>query len=66
MTMTKFTGWVTEMITFCKNGYTVPMAFATKIVEIQWLLLTKIGFLMYLLKTTPYTIGNFWEVTKVS
>jgi hypothetical protein len=44
--MTNFTGWVTEMFTFCKNGYTVAMAFATKIVEIQWLPLTKIGFLM--------------------
>jgi hypothetical protein len=48
MTMTKFTGWVTEMFTFCENGYTVAMAFATKIVEIQWLPLTKIGFLMWL------------------
>jgi hypothetical protein len=46
MTMTKFTGWVTEMFTFCENGYTVAMAFATKIDEIQWLPLTKIGFLM--------------------
>ncbi len=35
------------MFTFCKNGYTVAMAFATKIVEIQWLPLTKIGFLMF-------------------
>ncbi len=43
--MTKFTGWVTEMFTFRENGYTVAMAFATKIVEIQWLPLTKIGFL---------------------
>ncbi len=44
--MTTFTAWVTEMFTFRKNGYTVAMAFATKIVEIQWLPLTKIGFLM--------------------
>jgi hypothetical protein len=46
MTMTKFTGGVTEMFMFRENGYTVAMAFATKIVEIQWLPLTKIGFLM--------------------
>jgi hypothetical protein len=46
MTMTKFTGWVTEMFTFCENGYTVAMAFQPLIVEIQWLPLTKIGFLM--------------------
>jgi hypothetical protein len=44
--MTAFTAWVTEMFTFRENGYTVAMAFATKIVEIQWLPLTKIGFLM--------------------
>jgi hypothetical protein len=44
--LTTFTAWVTEMFTFHKNGYTVAMAFATKIVEIQWLPLTKIGFLM--------------------
>jgi hypothetical protein len=44
--MTTFTAWVTETFTFCKNGYTVAMAFATKIIEIQWLPLTKIGFLM--------------------
>ncbi len=44
--MTKFTGWVTEMFTFRENGYTVAMAFVTKIVEIQWLPLTKNGFLM--------------------
>jgi hypothetical protein len=46
MTMTKFTGWVTKMFTFRKNDYTVAMAFATNIVEIQWLPLRKIGFLM--------------------
>jgi hypothetical protein len=45
--MTKFTGWVTEMFTFCKNGYTVAMAFQQLIIEIQWLPLTKIGFLMH-------------------
>ncbi len=45
--MTTFPAWVTEMFTFRKNGYTVAMAFATKIVEIQRLPLTKIGFLMY-------------------
>ncbi len=44
--MTTFTAWMTEMFTFCKNGYTVAMAFATKNVEIQWLPLMKIGFLM--------------------
>jgi hypothetical protein len=44
--MMAFTAWVTEMFTFRENGYTVAMAFATKIVEIQWLPLTKIGFLM--------------------
>jgi hypothetical protein len=44
--MTTFTAWVTEMFTFRENGYTVAMAFATKIVEIQWLPLMKIGFLM--------------------
>jgi hypothetical protein len=32
--MTMFTAWVTAMFTFCKNGYTVAMAFATIIVEI--------------------------------
>jgi hypothetical protein len=52
MTMTKFTGWVTKMFTFFENGYTVAMAFATKIVEIQWLPLTKIGFLMHNLAET--------------
>ncbi len=46
MTMTKFTGWVKEMFTFRENGYTVAMAFQQLIVEIQWLTLTKIGFLM--------------------
>ncbi len=46
--MMTFTAWVTEMFTFCENGYTVAMAFATKIIEIQWLPLTKIGFLMVL------------------
>jgi hypothetical protein len=34
MAITMFTAWVTEMFTFCENGYTVAMAFATKIVEI--------------------------------
>jgi hypothetical protein len=47
-----FTAWVTEMFTFCENGYTVAMAFATKTVEIQWLPLTKIGFLMQAAKPT--------------
>jgi hypothetical protein len=32
--MMTITAWVTEMFTFCENGYTVAMAFATKIVEI--------------------------------
>jgi hypothetical protein len=44
--MTTFTAWVTEMFTFPENGYTVAMAFQQLIVEIQWLPLTKIGFLM--------------------
>jgi hypothetical protein len=34
------------MFTFRKNGYTVAMAIQQLIVEIQWLPLTKIGFLM--------------------
>jgi hypothetical protein len=44
--MRMFTAWVTEMFTFRENGYTVAMAFATIIVEILWLQLTKTGFLM--------------------
>jgi hypothetical protein len=35
-----------EKVTFHKNVYTVAMAFATKIVEIKWLQLSIIGFLM--------------------
>jgi hypothetical protein len=44
-----FTAWVIDMFTFRENGYTIAMAFAfaTKIVEIWWLQLTKTGFLMY-------------------
>ncbi len=45
-TVTKFTGWVTEMFTFQLNVYTVAISLQQLIVIIKWLGLNIRGFLM--------------------
>ncbi len=45
-TVTKFTGWVTEMFTLQLNVYTVAISLQQLIVMIEWLRLNIRGFLM--------------------